>query len=284
MHALRNADDVYETPSLNTRLILVHHGLTAIPDDIVKYSSAKYVNLGDNCLGPNTGLKVLGSSLQSLTTLVLSNNRIQTISGLEALQRLRVLDLAGNRLEFLPNISENTLLENLSLSRNRIAAVDSAALPSSLTSLDLSSNVIDIYTLDLVSLEQAIPNVRNMDLRGNGERSLSRSTARTHFKQLRYFNGSAIVDETERQRNADACRVPASRKAIIERNHALAIEKIRKDDEERSRLKSNAYPKSIHEECSEPLVESETLAESDSPVPELDEFNIMDSHSKTAGS
>ena len=108
-----------------------------------------------NCdaLGQVTKLNLIGKNLSvippefnlltGLTTLYLSENRIEKIQNLSNLPLLTALDLSDNRIETIQNLSDLPRLTHLYLSRNRIEKIQNLSDLPRLTALYLSDNRIE---------------------------------------------------------------------------------------------------------------------------------------------
>ncbi|MBM7631292.1 CotH kinase family protein [Geomicrobium sediminis] len=93
---------------------------------------------------------------RSITSLDLSNQQIENLSGLEYFEMLDSLDLANNKIEDLSVLTELGRLETLSLEDNNIYTIDYLAELSALTSLNLRENyVTNIEPIsELIDLEE----------------------------------------------------------------------------------------------------------------------------------
>lgn len=81
---------------------LQHNNLSKIPDHIQKITTLKHLNLSHNNFTGSSHFKTL-SKLPKLTSLWLTNNKIQTLSHeITALKQLRNLYLEHNQLQTLP--------------------------------------------------------------------------------------------------------------------------------------------------------------------------------------
>lgn len=89
------------------------------------------------------GIKDIGiGDCTSLTTLELTNNKIEDITVLQTLTKLKTLKLGKNSLKEIPKLTALTVIDNLSLSGNQIENIENLAEMTKLTSLDISDNKI----------------------------------------------------------------------------------------------------------------------------------------------
>lgn len=102
-----------------TRVIALRSAsLTALPSEIAEVPSPRVLDASDNKLA------VLPAMPSSLVRLVLANNRLGSLEGMQQLHSLKVLILDGNRITQLPKwIGELTKLETLSLSDNLLTSL-----------------------------------------------------------------------------------------------------------------------------------------------------------------
>ncbi|KAL4428053.1 hypothetical protein ABPG75_002142 [Micractinium tetrahymenae] len=92
--------------------------LAELPPEVAQVPSPRVLDASDNRL---ERVPPLAPSLQRL---VLSNNRLAGMAGMEALRNLKVLALDGNRIATLPDwVGELSRLETLSLGDNQLAAL-----------------------------------------------------------------------------------------------------------------------------------------------------------------
>ena len=104
-------------------------------------------------------------NLPLLETLILDNNQILQISGLQNCLNLRKLSMKGNKLSALEGLENNTLLEELSLYRNEIKSVGPFAFQNNtyLQHLDLGRNHLrEVYFLSPLKLLRVLILYENM--------------------------------------------------------------------------------------------------------------------------
>lgn len=151
--------------SLTKEELKEYDALTA-EGTLERVQSLKSLHLQWLGIGEIAGLE----PFESAEVLYLQANRLQRIEGLESLSRLQFLALQMNQISVVENLLCLPDLEFLDLSSNRIAELDCEQLPQKINILNLTENACtrskdyksrllarlpDLYTLDLVDLEEA---------------------------------------------------------------------------------------------------------------------------------
>jgi Leucine-rich repeat (LRR) protein len=81
------------------------------------------------------------SELKSITTLILSNNSIETFEGLSNFPNLTSLDLSNNQITNLDNV-DFSKLSSLNFSKNKISSIENFKINRIIQKVDLSDNQI----------------------------------------------------------------------------------------------------------------------------------------------
>ncbi|EZH66390.1 hypothetical protein DH09_10680 [Bacillaceae bacterium JMAK1] len=148
---------------------------------------------------------------RSITSLNLSNQQIENLSGLEHFEMLSSLDLTNNKIEDISILSELERLETLSLEDNNVHEIDYLAELSSLTSLNLRENHVEniepitelIYLEDLNLRENRIASIdsisgleflEDLNLRYNEITSIEPVLTLPLLRERLYVEGNPIED------------------------------------------------------------------------------------------
>jgi len=121
-----------------------------------------------NCLSKaeqDADAKEKFEAITALTRLVLNDQRIGYISGLDTLQHLKHVSLRGNRIKAIRGLENLHLIEVLALGDNEIEKIQGIAHLSELRTLDLSNN--RIQQIEVQQLEQMPASLASLQLNGN---------------------------------------------------------------------------------------------------------------------
>ncbi|GAJ97518.1 CotH kinase family protein [Geomicrobium sp. JCM 19055] len=157
------------------------------------------------------GEGVTAELARSITSLDLSNQQIENLSGLEHFEMLNSLDLTNNKIEDISTLSEHERLETLSLEDNNVHEIDYLAELSSLTSLNLRENYVEniepitelIYLEDLNLRENRITSIdsisgleflEDLNLRYNEITSIEPVLTLPLLRERLYVEGNPIED------------------------------------------------------------------------------------------
>lgn len=157
------------------------------------------------------GEGVTAELARSITSLDLSNQQIENLSGLEHFEMLNSLDLTNNKIEDITTLSELERLETLSLENNNVYEIDYLAELSSLTSLNLRENHVEniepitelIYLEDLNLRENRITSIdsisgleflEDLNLRYNEITSIEPVLTLPLLRERLYVEGNPIED------------------------------------------------------------------------------------------
>ncbi|OQR87727.1 hypothetical protein ACHHYP_08087 [Achlya hypogyna] len=180
-------NDGYETPELNDNLFAHFKGFQKI-EGLEPFYNLKALWLESNNLRRIENLASLGQ----LRCLYLNKNLLETIENLQHLRSLATLDLSENSIYTIQGLEALTQLTSLNIAKNRLEHVnDIAALVQtpSITNLDLSHNQLSDPAI--LSVFQAMPNLRALRLTGNeavSKTKFFRKTYITSLPQLGYLD------------------------------------------------------------------------------------------------
>lgn len=118
-----------------------------------------------------------------ISTLLMSNNKLETLEPLSNLLALSSLDLSNNNLTSLKGIKSLTALRTLNVRQNNLKSIDLNL--GMLVELDAAQN-------DLVSVRLATPNLETLDLAGNNIATLTDPLPNLRELNIQYNN--ATVD------------------------------------------------------------------------------------------
>ena len=140
------------------RLDLFNKNLTVIPREICLFHNLNILMLSDNRIESVQGLQ----NLPALQTLELSDNQIQSVQALQNLPALQTLKLSDNQIQSVQGLQNLPALQTLNLSGNQIQSVQALQNLPALQTLNLSGNQIQS-----VQALQNLPALQDLYLSGN---------------------------------------------------------------------------------------------------------------------
>ncbi|EPZ31723.1 L domain-like protein [Rozella allomycis CSF55] len=139
--------------TLTKVLKLTGNNIGYIPAEICNLSSLKVLLLNENQLETTSNVAALAATLECL---ILSNNALTDLSGLEKCRSLTKLNLSNNLIIKLPDLSLMEKLKELRINKNKIKEIN-AELPTCLVILEVGSN--EIKKIDFLKTLNKLVNV-----------------------------------------------------------------------------------------------------------------------------
>lgn len=231
---------LYDTPTLNDSLELVHQALTDVSVLSAEMSHLIALHLDYNNLTSQSVLSGL-SSLHSLKSLFLAHNNLSDdLTCLAQCTALCVLDVSNNHITSLEGIQQLTSLQTLDISHNQLQTLEplTSQPTTALTTLNASNNLLSDIDNTVTALK-SISNLRTLLLKGNAK--LVSNTYRRQIihacPQLRYFDERPVegIDHTattaymQAKASSDESN-PTQVEAQVRQQHSLQ----KQQDEDRS--------------------------------------------------
>ena len=125
------------------RLSMVNNNLQKGVNYLENYTKLKELNISSNGINKLESLK----KLVKLESLILDNNVLYSLKGINAFASLKKLSIANNKIKNFEEFTKFTQLENLYVSNNNLNEIDSIINLTKLKKLDISGNDIENIAL-----------------------------------------------------------------------------------------------------------------------------------------
>mmetsp|Transcript_52006 Transcript_52006/g.123821 ORF Transcript_52006/g.123821 Transcript_52006/m.123821 type:complete len:543 (+) Transcript_52006:84-1712(+) len=250
---------LWSKPQLNTQLFLNHKGFDAIAN-LGPYTNVRLLHLDNNNIARIEGLQ----EMVDLRSLHLGSNRLTKIEGLESNVELRHLELQCNGISEATGLSHLEKLEHLNLANNtceQLEALEGLVGMPALVHMDLSANALEASEGVVEFWQRALPKLKVLRYHGNpGARHISnyRKLLVNALPDLSYLDERPVFplerktsaawaeggQEAMQQAKKDfhkarvaECGVDPDRREFLTRMRNMAIERIRREEEEERQRK-----------------------------------------------